>query len=111
MFDLDFLQKVDIFKGLTQDQYDSIATLCRERTYKKGEDLFREGERANHLWVMADGKVALSFNLPGRVSSEATIIATVPKAKTFGWSSLLPPYQYRLNARCASEGCRVLRLD
>ncbi len=111
MTDFKFLQEVDIFKGLNQDQLASIAALCKEKTFKNGEMFFKEDESAEYLWVMADGKVDLSFNLPGRVSSEATVIATVPKARVFGWSSLLPPYQYRLNAVCSSDVCRVLCWD
>ena len=29
----------------------------------------------------------------------------------FGWSSLVPPFEYRLSAYCVSRSCRVLKID
>ena len=111
MTSLDLLRNVDILAGLSEDQLSSIGKLCHEKSYAEGESLFSEGESADRLFLMVEGTVDLSFSLPGRVRTPATSIVSVPKGMAFGWSSLMPPYRYRLNAHCTTEACKVLFIE
>lgn len=111
MTSLDFLREVDILKGLSDDQLNSIGGLCKEKSYVEGDVLFSEGQPADHLFLTSQGTVDLSFSLPGRVRTPATTIVSVPEGRAFGWSCLMPPYQYRLNAHCTTETCKILCLD
>ena len=111
MISLDFLRKVDIFKGLSDDQLDSIGQLCYEASFMEGDVLFSEGQSADHLFLISEGTVDLSFSLPGRIRTPGTTIVSVRQGRAFGWSSLMPPYLYRLTAHCMSETCKVLCLD
>ena len=111
MTSLDFLRDVDILKGLSDDQLNSIGKLCKEESYVEGDVFFSEGQSADRLFLTRHGIVDLSFSLPGRVRTPATTIASVPEGRAFGWSSLMPPSQYSLNAHCATETCKVCCLD
>lgn len=111
MINLDFLKEVDIFKGLDENQLASVQRGCREKEYRDGDRLFREGEKADHIWVVVEGRIDLRFDLPGGVSSEATTVSHVSTTNSFGWSSFVPPYNYSLSAYCSGRTCKVICLD
>jgi CRP-like cAMP-binding protein len=111
MANLDFLQSVDIFKGLSDDQLNSIENLCSEKVYKAGEILFEDGKPADHFFLLSEGTVDLAFDLPGYIRTPATTMVSVGPGRAFGWSSLMPPYRYRLTAHCTSGTCKVLCLS
>ena len=108
---LDFLRKIDIFKGLSEDQLVSIQARCHQKDYLKGKKLFEEGEDAAQIFVVVKGQVDLCFDLPAGANSEVSTLSAISPANSFGWSSFVPPYKYRLSAYCASGMCSVLRLD
>jgi (2Fe-2S) ferredoxin len=108
---LERLQEMDIFKDLTPDQRRAVGEGCEEKSFKGGERLFAEREEAAHLWVLTDGEVDLRFDLPGRPSSPQNTILTVGRGQALGWSSLVPPYEYKLSAYCAGESCSVIRIE
>lgn len=108
---MDFLKKADLFKDLNEDQLSSLAGGIQKLEFRKGDRIFREGETADHLWTVADGEVALGFELPGRAVTEVNTVTTVPSGKTFGWSCFVPPQTYRLSSYCSSRNCTVVRVQ
>ncbi|MBI4767325.1 MAG: cyclic nucleotide-binding domain-containing protein [Deltaproteobacteria bacterium] len=106
----DLLSKVEIFKGLDQQQLDTVNDCCRIITFNEGKKLFSEGEDAAFLWAVIEGKVDLRFELPGSDSSEETIVTTISSGKVFGWSSFVPPFKYRLSGYCSSKSCRLIEI-
>jgi NADP-reducing hydrogenase subunit HndB len=106
-----FLKSVGIFKGLSDDQLDKIQAGCREIEYQIGTRLFGEGEKSDRIWIVISGKVDLRFELPGRSSSEENTIFTITTGNTLGWSSFVPPYQYKLSAYCATRTCKILQIE
>ena len=111
MLGLDFLKTVDIFQGLNDEQLSKLLAGCSELEYEQGNRLFAEGETAEHVWIVIDGRVDLRFDLPGRQTSDESTVSTTKAAKTLGWSSFVPPYQYKLSAYCASRTCKILQLQ
>lgn len=111
MISLDFLKKVDIFKGLDDDQLVYILDGCREKDYKNEEMIFKEGEPANYIWIILEGKVDIRFDLPGRESSSVTTVYSESPSMTFGWSCFVPPYKYILSAYCATKFCKMAEID
>jgi NADP-reducing hydrogenase subunit HndB len=106
-----FLKSVDIFKGLNDSQLTQIQQGCREKEYHSGNRLFAEGETADRVWIVMNGQVDLRFDLPGRSTSEENTIFSITTANTLGWSSFVPPYQYKLSAYCATRMCKILQID
>jgi NADP-reducing hydrogenase subunit HndB len=111
MIRLDFLKTVDVFNNLNDDQLSLLGQGCREKVYRNGDLLFKDGEDASQIWIVQEGRVDLRFDLPARETSEVTTFYSEWSGSTFGWSCFVPPFQYILSAYCASRECRVLQLD
>ena len=75
--------------------------------FNRGDYIFREGDPANQFYLIREGKVAVEIFAPQR---KPIIVATLAEGDILGWSWLLPPYQWKLNAR-AQEGVRAIALD
>ncbi len=107
---LDFLKRVNVFKGLADDQLNKIQAGCQEVEYHGGHRLFAEGEHSDRVWIVSEGQVDLRFDLPGRPTSEENTIFSITAGNTLGWSSFVPPYQYKLSAYCATRTCKILQI-
>jgi NADP-reducing hydrogenase subunit HndB len=105
-----FLEKVDIFKGLNQDQLNAVNKKAREKQYLYGDKLFAEGENADRIWLVINGKVDLRFDLPGRPTSEENTVFSITATEALGWSSFVPPFKYALSAYSATKSCKVLQI-
>ncbi len=108
---LDFLEKVDIFKGLTRDQLKAVNKGAREKEYLYGDRLFAEGEDADRIWLVNDGQIDLRFDLPGRPTSEENTIFSITARQTLGWSSFVPPFKYALSAYSATKTCKIFQIN
>jgi CRP-like cAMP-binding protein len=95
------------FKGL-DPRYLQLAVGCASNArFEAGELVFREGEEANHFFLIRQGKVALEVFAPSRGS---LTIQTLEDGEILGWSWLIPPYHWRFDAR-AVEMTRTIVLD
>ena len=112
MVSLDFLEKVDIFKDLNDDQLIAIQSCCQEEVFQRDDRIFGVDEDPTALWVVKEGEVVLRQDKPNAPPAlRNTIISIISETMTFGWSSLVPPYKYRLSAYSASRKCRLLKVD
>ena len=107
---LKLLEKIDIFKGFSQDQLEAASKGRQEKTYLYEEKLFAEGEDADRIWLVAEGQVHLRFDLPGRPTSEQNTVFSITAGQTLGWSSFVPPFKYALSAYSAGKACKVLQI-
>lgn len=62
---IDVLRNLQIFGGLSNDELELVAELCEQKTYVSGEQIFREGEPGNRLFIVAEGEVRISRQIPG----------------------------------------------
>jgi CRP-like cAMP-binding protein len=116
MITLNELDKVQSFKELTNEQLEALKDFCVKEDFKSGDRLFKEGDLAEHLWIVTDGQVDLRFELPGnRPTSEETTISSLAaeddKKRTLGWSCFVPPYKMMLSAYCATRSCSVIKIS
>jgi CRP-like cAMP-binding protein len=95
------------FAGLPAAHIETIAGCAKNVRYLSGEVLFREGDDADKLWVVRQGRVAVETHAP---QTGPIVIATVAEPEILGWSWLLPPYRWRFQGR-AVELTRALELD
>jgi len=96
-----------LFQDLTPDQQKLVAGCGRNRVFKAGEFLMREGEPATEFFAIRQGKAALAIHLPGR--GELTI-ETLGEGEVLGWSWLFPPYQEQFDVR-AVETVHAIAFD
>jgi CRP-like cAMP-binding protein len=101
------LSEHPFFAGLDAKYMQLLAGCASNAVFRAGEYLMREGEPANHFYIVRHGKIAIELNAPGA----GTIpIHTVNEGSVLGWSWLIPPHQWRFDGR-AVELTRVLALD
>ena len=111
MTSLEFLQRVEVFKGLIDRRLADIEKHCRGMQFRQNEKLFSEGDDAAFLWIVKDGRIDLRFDLPDRSTSTKNTISSVSEFMTFGWSSLVAPHKYKLSAYCATKSCKIIQIE
>ena len=63
--DAALLKKARIFADLEDDELERIAEICKEQRFKSAKTLFNEGDPGNRLYIIAEGEVRISRNVPG----------------------------------------------
>jgi CRP-like cAMP-binding protein len=95
------------FRGMDAAFLGRLSAIAYERSFDTGDLLVREGDSADEFLLVFSGKAALEIVLPGR---PRTTIQTLGPGEVIGWSWLVPPYRWRLDAR-ALKPTRALGLD
>ena len=93
----------DLLKGLPEGDVANILALGSSRTLSPGTLLFDLGDEAADLFLVETGKVNLT--LPVRVGGDhhdALVEERLP-GQLLGWSGLIPPHRYTLQARAPVE--------
>ena len=71
-----FLATLEPFKRLPTAEQSRLAQVATERSYAKGETLFREGQRSDAVWVVKTGRVHLMrFLADGKASTTCVMTA------------------------------------
>lgn len=108
---LDFLETVDLFKGMGDNQIEAIQPCCERAEFKRGERIFCAGEDAGFLYVVMEGNVELREEAREGKVQDAPVISNLSEGHAFGWSTLASPYKYYLSAYSASRTCKVLKME
>jgi CRP-like cAMP-binding protein len=95
------------FKGINP-RYIHLLTECASIVeFGALDEIFHEGEEADHFYLIRRGKVELNTFVP-RVGT--TTVQTIGPGDALGWSWLFPPYEWHLTAR-AVEPVEALAFD
>lgn len=94
-------------EGLPSEHINLILGCAKNAVFEPGKYLFKENEEANNFYIIRSGKVALEIYSP---EAGSIIIQTLGEGDIIGWSWMVPPYQWRFDAR-AIELTRVIQLD
>jgi CRP/FNR family transcriptional regulator, cyclic AMP receptor protein len=100
--DLQVLRQIDLFRNLDAVQLSHLASAAEEKALKKNEILFREGDKAEHFYVIQKGRVRISKMVPG-VGEEA--LAILENGSYFGEMELIEPALPRAAQALAHEDC------
>src|ERR1035438_8258989 len=84
------------FAGLEEQYIQLLAGCASNVRFEGGKYILREGEEASQFFLIRHGRVALEISAPhrGRLTVE-----TLGEGDILGWSWLIPPYHWRLDAR------------
>jgi CRP/FNR family cyclic AMP-dependent transcriptional regulator len=80
------LGNMNLFRGLADHGLERIAAIAGEESHEANSFVFREGEMGDKLYLILDGKVRISRNLPG-MGEEA--LAVLGPGEAFGEMSLI----------------------
>jgi CRP/FNR family cyclic AMP-dependent transcriptional regulator len=91
------IDKTQLFQGLEEGFVKQVSEALEEQLFEQGSYVFHEGDAADSLYILAQGKVRLMVGDLGSVAQTVRNAGDV-----FGWSSLLGPAGYTATAQCLS---------
>ena len=95
------------FAGLAPHHLDLIVGCASNVRFAADEFVFHAGAEANEFYLIRAGRISLEIAPPGRVP---LVLQTLGEGDILGWSWLVPPYHWVLDAR-AVEPTRAIALD
>jgi CRP/FNR family cyclic AMP-dependent transcriptional regulator len=92
----EFWVKANVLPKATDELLNKLASLCTQKTYEAGAIIAREGEEANNLYLIAEGKVSIIVGIGKAYERQ---IQTASQFELVGWSAVVPPYSYKGSVR------------
>ncbi|HNR31504.1 MAG TPA: cyclic nucleotide-binding domain-containing protein [Candidatus Hydrogenedentes bacterium] len=102
------LAEHEFFKGIPPEYLARLTPHVILESFPAGEYVFRAGGQATHCYLIRQGQVALEVFEPHRGGS--IVLHTIDRHGVLGCSWLVPPYQWRFDAR-ATQLTRMLAID
>ena len=93
-----FIEKAYLFQGMSPEFMEEISKNLTEEVHRKGDLLFKAGDRADFLYVIEEGRVRLSAGERGIVTR---IVEN--QGDALGWSSLVGRDAYSSSAECLTD--------
>ena len=82
------LAELDVFKGLSTEEYRLVETIVRPLIFDKGELIIREGDQAKLFYVLARGTVSVQIRVPTQKGEKKRRVASLGPGVTFGEMAL-----------------------
>lgn len=89
------MKQVAILKKLNEDQIELLRPLFEKLSCQPGTVIFQQGDRAEFLYLLIDGKIDVSFK---PYDGSAITISHVGKGHLFGWSAVVGSETYTSSA-------------
>jgi CRP-like cAMP-binding protein len=99
-----FTAESELFKDVGEGALEIIKGRGAEKTYAKGDFVFREGDGAESFYVLVEGAVHLVMG-----DEEELCFVVDGSGELFGWSALVESYRYRASA-CCTAGARLIEI-
>jgi CRP-like cAMP-binding protein len=103
---IELLRNVAIFKDLDDGELEEVGEKIKEEKFNSGEYIFREGEAGNRLYLIVNGEVRISRDVPG--SGEEALAVLKPGA-LFGEMSVFDRSERSTHA-ISNGGCMLLTI-
>ena len=71
---VDLIKQAQIFADLDDDELAAVAEISSEQSFKFGQKIFKEGERGNRLFIISEGEVRISRDVPGSGEEALTVL-------------------------------------
>ena len=93
----------DLLLGLDTAEAGRVLALGKSMTVESGGVLFRLGDRADSIYLIARGRIRLTLPMQVRNREENVMVEEQGMGNTVGWSALTPPYRFTLTATAPLE--------
>ena len=105
MIDVTFLSSMDLFSGVQQELLEPIVDQSSVQSLQRGDMLFSEGDEANDLYIVLEGRVAIANrSFDGRES----VVALMESGDLFGEMPLFRPDGRSADARVLENSSVVV---
>ena len=91
-----------LFRGMSEGQMKKIQAVGKEIPMKHGQQIIKEGQAANGVYIVRSGAVELMTTVEKDFDLPISILRD--PGDVFGTSALVLPSQYSLSARCLEAG-------
>ena len=73
--DLSLLKQAQLFADLDESELQTVSEICTEQKFKSAQKIFGENDPGNRLFIIAEGEVRISRNVPGSGEEALTVLA------------------------------------
>ena len=99
------LQTIPWFMELKSEHFEQLCGISSLKTFEPGDELFREGDKEDYLYIVLEGRVAIEIYVPARGRMR---LFTAEPMDVVGWSSVTPVIRQRTaSARAVLPSCLV----
>jgi CRP/FNR family cyclic AMP-dependent transcriptional regulator len=92
-------RQTELFTGLSDADVAALTAVASRITLEAGGVLFRIGNEATNLYLIEDGQIELTMPIQVAGREEDVRIEERRTGQTLGWSTLVPPHRFTLNAQ------------
>jgi len=96
MVSTDWLRKTELFRTLDESQLSALLSHSSVESFPEGKTIFRQGDEANHLYLLIEGIIDLSFKTGERIDFLTSKVEK--EGAAFGVPSLIEPFRYNATA-------------
>ncbi len=99
------LKECGVFSTLSDAELEKVSGSILEKEYEAGTIIFQEGDNAEELLILQEGKVAVQMTLPKAQleMSRRITVDVVARNEVVGWSAIVEPYMYTFTAVCLQK--------
>ncbi len=81
------LKKLPVFKGLLEDEYFKVLSMCSSKSLPKGETLFKQGDYGASMFILLSGEVDINVEgvgtvhvmQAGEILGEISLVSRIPR--------------------------------
>jgi CRP-like cAMP-binding protein len=95
--------QTDLLAGLSESEAGTLMALGTRISVRKGERLFRMGDSADRMFLLVSGWISLTLPMTIHGQEEDVLVEERMAGETLGWSGLIPPHRFTLNATAAAD--------
>ena len=107
MISPELLRRFPYFADVSDDCLRQVAMISEEKAIPTDTVLFREGDKADVLYIVIDGELDIQYTLGnGQLATVDTVVA----GELSMWSSLVPPYKSTAVAT-ARKDLKLIAID
>ena len=102
------IQNIPWFSELTPIQVERLARISHLCDCKPGEELFREGDRTDYLYIVLSGQILAENYIPS-LGKQGALHAD--PLDVIGWSCLTPVVRQRIATARVSQAAHLLAIE
>lgn len=72
--DIALIKQAEIFEGLDDEELGAVAEIATTQEFRSAQRIFSEGEPGNRLFIIAEGEVRISRDVPGSGEEALTVL-------------------------------------